>query len=41
MNNIRQFERIASIKFDVSKFSTQRDFQQYIRELMLTKDNKK
>jgi hypothetical protein len=41
MNTIRQFERLANVKFDESKFSTQREFQQYIRELMLTKDNKK
>jgi len=41
MNTIRQFEQLANVKFDESKFSTQREFQQYIRELMLTKDNKK
>ena len=41
MNTIRQFERLPNVKFDESKFSTQREFQQYIRELMLTKDNKK
>ena len=40
MNTIRQFERLANVKFDESKFSTLREFQQYIRELMLTKDNK-
>lgn len=40
MNTIRQFERLANVKFDESKFSTQREFQQYIRELMLTKDKK-
>lgn len=41
MNTIRQFERLANVKFDESQFSTLREFQQYIRELMLTKDNKK
>ncbi len=41
MNAIRQFERLASVKFEESKFSTLREFQHYIHELMLTKDNKK
>lgn len=31
-------ERLANIKFDESKFSTQKEFLQYIREFMLTKD---
>ena len=41
MNTIRQFERLANVKFDESQFSTLKEFQHYIRELMLTKDNKK
>lgn len=34
MNTIRQFERLASVKFEESKFSTLKEFQHYIRELM-------
>ena len=37
-NTIRQFERLANVKFDESKFLTLREFQQYLHELMLTKD---
>lgn len=34
MNTIRQFEWLASVKFEESKFSTLKEFQHYIRELM-------
>lgn len=34
MNTIRQYERLANVKFDENKFSTLKEFQQYIRELM-------